>query len=80
MAAHSEDRLFNPNGRKHFRRTYSRAEVRYSLLALGTLAAIVIYQVLRRLQPETRPRSVREDGGYGDVEPLTPAAEPRAPG
>lgn len=52
MAAHSEDRLFNPNGRKHFRRTYSLIEVRYSLLALGVLAAIGAWVAWRGANPD----------------------------
>jgi uracil-xanthine permease len=59
--------------------TLTWGDYQFAGIALGTLAAIVIYQVLRRLQPEIRPRDVRADGGYGDVEPLAHAAEPRAP-
>jgi hypothetical protein len=52
VAAHSEDRLFNPNGRKHFRRTYSLIEVRYTLLALGALAAIGAWVGWRGAHPD----------------------------
>jgi uracil-xanthine permease len=48
-------------------------------IALGTLAAIVIYQVLRPLQPEVEVPEAREGGAYGDalVEPLAHTPDPR---
>jgi len=48
-------------------------------IALGTLAAIVIYQVLRPLQPEVEVPQAREGGAYGDplVEPLAHTPDPR---
>ena len=35
-------------------------------IALGTLAAIVIYQVLRAFAPEVEPRGAEEGGAFGD--------------
>jgi hypothetical protein len=52
VAAHNDDRLFNPGGRKHFRRTYSRTEVRYGLLVLGALAAIAAWVIWRGAHPD----------------------------
>jgi uracil-xanthine permease len=48
-------------------------------IALGTLAAIVIYQVLRALQPALM--TPEPEGAYGDplVEPLAHAPDTRAP-
>jgi xanthine/uracil permease len=47
-------------------------------IALGTIAAIVIYQVLRVFQPELRDE---EGGVFGDplVEPLARTPDPRKP-
>jgi xanthine/uracil permease len=50
-------------------------------IALGSLAAIVIYQVLRRLQPEILAPTEPEGGAYGDAlaEPLARTPDPRGP-
>lgn len=61
MAAHSEDRLFNPGGRKHFRRTYSLAEVRYSLLALAALAAVGVWVAWRGAHPDPELLALESD-------------------
>src|SRR3954462_13749627 len=58
--------------------TLDWGDYQFAGIALGTLAAIVIYQVLRRLQPEITSRPAREDGGYGAVERLADAPDPRA--
>jgi uracil-xanthine permease len=48
-------------------------------IALGTLAAIVIYQVLRRFQPELTAPSPETAGAWGDATatPLAHAPDPR---
>jgi uracil-xanthine permease len=50
-------------------------------IAMGSLAAVVIYQVLRRLQPEILAPTESEGGAYGDalVEPLVRTPDPRGP-
>ena len=57
--------------------TLSWGDYQFAGIALGTLAAIVIYQVLRRMQPEIELRPEREAGAYGDalVEPLAHTPE-----
>jgi uracil-xanthine permease len=59
--------------------TLNWGDYQFAGIALGTLAAIVIYQVLRRLQPEIEVRPAREAGAYGDalVEPLAHTPDPR---
>jgi uracil-xanthine permease len=59
--------------------TLTWGDYQFAGIALGTLAAILIYQVLRRLQPELELRPDREGGAYGDalVEPLAHTADPR---
>jgi hypothetical protein len=52
VASRDDDRLFNPHGRKHFRRTYSRAEVRYSLAIVGVLAATGAWVAWRGAHPD----------------------------
>ena len=52
MASRDDDRLFNPHGRKHFRRTYSRTEVRYSLAVVGVLAATGAWVAWRGAHPD----------------------------
>jgi hypothetical protein len=49
-------------------------------IALGSLAAVVIYQVLARLQPKPQIPAEREGGAIGDalVEPLAREPDPRA--
>ncbi len=49
-------------------------------IALGSLAAVVIYQVLARLQPKPQIPGQREGGAVGDalVEPLAHEPDPRA--
>ncbi|ACY13201.1 hypothetical protein Hoch_0563 [Haliangium ochraceum DSM 14365] len=44
--------MFNPNGRRHFRRSYSLGEVRYSLLAIAALAAITVWVGWRGAHPD----------------------------
>jgi uracil-xanthine permease len=50
--------------------TLTWGDYQFAGITLGTLAAIVIYQVLRPLQPKTPPRPVREAGADGAVERL----------
>ena len=42
----------------------------------STIANVVIYQVLRRFQPEIQPRPAAEAGADGDVERLADAPDP----
>src|SRR4051795_12049475 len=57
--------------------TLSWGDYDFAGIALGTLAAVVMYQVLRRLEPriERRPPA-RADG---DAQRLAPAPDPRTP-
>jgi uracil-xanthine permease len=59
--------------------TLNWGDYAFAGIALGTLAAILIYQVLRRLQPEIDVRPGAEGGAYGDalVEPLAHTPDPR---
>ncbi len=56
--------------------TLNWGEYSFAGIALGTLAAILIYQVLRALQPE-----VRDEQAIGDalVQPLAQTPDPRRP-
>jgi hypothetical protein len=38
-----DDRVFNPHGRRHYRRTYSLTEVRVGALVLLGLGAVASY-------------------------------------
>ncbi|HWN69556.1 MAG TPA: DUF6599 family protein, partial [Haliangium sp.] len=61
MASHPDDRLFNPHGRKHFRRTYSRAEVRYSMAILAALVAIGAWVAWRGAHPDPELLALESD-------------------
>ncbi|WP_428269553.1 DUF6599 family protein, partial [Haliangium sp.] len=52
MATRTDDRLFNTNGRRHFRRSYSLVEVRYSLLVLVVLLSIGGWVVWKGAHPD----------------------------
>jgi uracil-xanthine permease len=56
--------------------TLNWGDYSFAGIALGTLAAILIYQVLRAFQPE-----IRDDDAIGDslVEPLAATPDPRRP-
>jgi uracil-xanthine permease len=59
--------------------TLNWGDYEFAGIALGTLAAILIYQVLRRLQPELAPPTEEEGGAVGDalVQPLAHTRDPR---
>jgi hypothetical protein len=61
VASRDDDRLFNPHGRKHFRRTYSRAEVRYSLAVAGMLAATAAWVAWRGANPDPELLALESD-------------------
>ena len=55
-------------------------DYQFAGIALGSLAAIVIYQVLRAFSPEVEPRGAGQGGAFGDplAEPLSRTPDPRA--
>jgi hypothetical protein len=61
VASRDDDRLFNPHGRKHFRRTYSRVEVRYSLAVVGMLAATGAWVAWRGAHPDPELLALESD-------------------
>lgn len=71
MAKPSPDRVFNPHGRRHYRRTYSTLEVRIGLAILAGLIAIAAW-VYQRGQ-HTDPRLFAAEAG------LEPAVDGEAP-
>jgi hypothetical protein len=61
VASRDDDRLFNPHGRKHFRRTYSRTEVRYSLAVVGVLAMTGVWVAWRGANPDPELLALESD-------------------
>jgi xanthine/uracil permease len=59
--------------------TLNWGDYSFAVIALGTLAAIMTYQILRRLQPEVRPIGPAPYATTGDVlvEPLAGTPDPR---
>ena len=62
--------------------TLDWGDYQFAGIALCSLAAIVIYQVLRAFSPEIEPRGGVQGGAFGDplVEPLSHTPDPRAHG
>src|SRR4051812_1056875 len=60
--------------------TLNWGDYQFAGIALGTLAAIVTYQVLRLFAPEVEERSPEDGGAFGDplAAPLARAPDPRA--
>lgn len=49
---HDPDRLFNPDGFRHYRRGYSLVELRWGLVTLGLMAAILAWVLYRGAHPD----------------------------
>ena len=47
-----EDRLFNPHGRRHYRRTYNINEVRIGVIIVAVLVAIAYWVAWRGMNPD----------------------------
>src|SRR4051794_16497781 len=60
--------------------TLNWGDYQFAGIALGSLAAIVIYQVLRAFSPEVEPRGAAQGGAFGDplAGPLARTPDPRA--
>jgi uracil-xanthine permease len=60
--------------------TLNWGDYQFAGIALGSLAAIVIYQVLRAFAPEVEQRGAEEGGAFGDplAGPLARSPDPRA--
>ena len=60
--------------------TLNWGDYQFAGIALGSLAAIVIYQVLRAFAPEVEPRRTEEGGAFGDplAGPLGRSPDPRS--
>jgi uracil-xanthine permease len=60
--------------------TLNWGDYQFAGIALGSLAAIVIYQVLRAFAPEVESRGAEEGGAFGDplAGPLARSPDPRA--
>jgi xanthine/uracil permease len=60
--------------------TLDWGDYQFAGIALGSLAAIVIYQVLRAFSPEIEPRGAGQGGAFGDplAQPLSRTPDPRA--
>lgn len=52
MVKPSTERILNPYGRRHYRRTYSLVEVRVGLVILSGLASVLAWVVVRGMHPD----------------------------
>jgi uracil-xanthine permease len=61
--------------------TLNWGDYSFAGIALGTLATIVVYQVLRAIQPKAAAPTAEEGGSFGDelAQPLGHAPDPRNP-